>query len=95
MQDTAGEVVTNSSPVYACGPVHMDEQRQDDQPEIIYNNSVLIQDIALKTSLGRWTTETDGERGSERSVLAAQHDEDEDDHLLSIYLSNQPGEQSL
>ena len=42
MRDTAGEVRT-----YSCGPFHMDEQRQDDQQEPIYNSSVPIQDIAL------------------------------------------------
>ena len=41
MRDTAGEVETNS-----WGPLHMDEQRQDDQREPIYNSSVLIQDVA-------------------------------------------------
>ena len=39
----------------------MDEQRQDDQLEPIYNSSVPIQDIALKTSQEQWTTETGGE----------------------------------
>ena len=36
----------------------MDEQRQDDQLEPIYNRAVLIQDIVLKTSQERWTIET-------------------------------------
>ena len=49
----------------------MDEQRQDDQLEPIYNKSVSIQDVALKTSRERWTIETDGKRGSGRSVQAA------------------------
>ena len=35
----------------------MDEQKHDDQLEPIYNSSVLIQDIALKTSQERWTIE--------------------------------------
>ena len=55
----------------------MDEQRQDDQLEPIYNSSVSIQDIALRTSQEQWTIETGGERGSERSVLAARLDDDE------------------
>ena len=50
----------------SCGPLHMDEQRQDDQLEPIYNSSVPIQDIALKTSQERWTIETGRERGSGR-----------------------------
>ena len=57
----------------------MVEQRQDDQLEPIYNNSVSIQDVALKTSREQWTIETDGERRSGRSVLVAQHDDDDDD----------------
>ncbi len=54
----------------------MDEQRQDDQLEPIYNSSVLIQDVALKTYRERWTIEKGGGRGSGRSVLVAQHDDD-------------------
>ena len=53
----------------------MDKQRQDDKLEILYNNSVSIQDIALKTSQEQWTRDTGGERGSGRSVLSARHDE--------------------
>ena len=57
----------------------MDEQKQDDQLEPIYNNSMPIQDIAWKTSRERWTIETSVERGSGRSMLAAQHDDDDDE----------------
>ena len=32
----------------------MDEQKQDDQLESIYNSSVPIQNIALKTSREQW-----------------------------------------
>ena len=32
--------------MYSCGPLHMDEQRLDNQLELIYNSSVLIQDVA-------------------------------------------------
>ena len=49
----------------------MDEQGQDDQLEPIYNSSMLIQDVALKTNRERWTIETGGGRGSGRSVLVA------------------------
>ena len=51
---------------------------EDDQLEPIYNSSVLIQDIALKTTREQWTIETCGERGSGRSVQATQHDDDDD-----------------
>ena len=39
---------------HSCWPLHMDEQRQDDQLEPLYNHSVLIQDVALKTYWERW-----------------------------------------
>ena len=55
----------------------MDEQKQDDQQEPIYNSSVSIQDVALKTYRERWTKETGGGRGSKRSVLAAQDGDDD------------------
>ena len=71
MQDTAGEVGTNSEVTYSSGFLHLDEQRQDDQREHIYNISVPIQDIALKTSWEQWMIEMSEERGSGRSVQAA------------------------
>ena len=49
----------------------MDEQRQDDQLEHIYNRSMPIQEITLKTSRERWTIEKGAGRGSGRSMLAA------------------------
>ena len=55
----------------------MDEQRQDDQLEPIYNSPVLIQDIALKTSREQWAIEMGAKSGSGRSVLAAQHHDDD------------------
>ena len=48
---------------------------------------MLIQDVALKTYQERWTIETGGERGSGRSVLAAQHDDD-DDNFANHYNCN-------
>ena len=60
----------------------MDEQRQDDQLEPIYNSSVPIPGVALKTSWERWTIVKGGERGSRRSVLAARHDDDDDDEFI-------------
>ena len=56
----------------------MDEQRQDDQLEPIYNSSVPILDEAMKTSQEQWTIEMGGKRGSGRSVVAAQQDDDDD-----------------
>ena len=69
---TAEKVRTNSQVTYSSGPLHMDKQRQNDQLKPIYNSSVPIKNIALKTSRERWTIETSGERGSGRSVLAAR-----------------------
>ena len=51
----------------------MDEQRQDDQLEPIYNRSVSVQDVDLKTYRERSMIENGGGRGSGRSVLAARH----------------------
>ena len=77
----------------------MDEQRQDNQLDSIYNSSVPIQDIALKTSREQWTIETGGKRGSGRSVLAVRHDVDDISHYeeydpqelnISIMSENQP-----
>ena len=65
----------------------MNEQRQDDQLELIYNSSVPIRAIALKTSRVKLTTETSGERGSRRSTLAAGHDYVDDDHLFALRYS--------
>ena len=49
----------------------MDEQRQDDQEKLIYNRSVLLQNIDMKT------IETGGVRGSGRSVQTVQHENDD------------------
>ena len=65
--------------MYYYGPLHMDEQRLNEQPEPIYNSSVPIQDVAWKTSRERWMIETGGERWLGRSVLAVWHDDDDDD----------------
>ena len=62
MRDTAGVVRTKSWVTYSCEPLHMDEQRQDDQLEPIYNSSVPIQNITLKSSRERWTIKTGSER---------------------------------
>ena len=41
----AGEVRTNSSATFSCGPLHSDEEALDDQLEHIYNGSVRTQDL--------------------------------------------------
>ena len=47
----------------------MDDQRQNDQLEPIYNSAVSIQGVALKTYWERWTIEKGSGRGPGRSVL--------------------------
>ena len=64
----------------------MDEQMQDDQLEPMYNSSMPTEDVALKTYQERWTIEMDGERNSGRSILAAWHDDDEEDIYIYIYI---------
>ena len=61
----------------------MDEQRQDDQLE---PTSAPIQNVALMTYRKRWTIETGGGKGSERSVLPAQHDDEVWDVYTYIYI---------
>ena len=56
----------------------MDEQVLGDQVEFICNSSVWTQDVALKTSQKQWTIEMNGKGGSGKSVLVAQHDDDDD-----------------
>ena len=73
MWDTARQIGTNSWVTYSCGPLHKNEQRQDDQVEPTYNNSVPIWDVTLRTCRKQWTIEKGGERGSGISVLMAQH----------------------
>ena len=55
----------------------MDEQRQVDQLEPTYNNSVPIQDVAWKTYWERWTIE-----------IAERHDDDDDDDAIIIERCN-------
>ena len=57
----------------------MDEQRQDNQLEPIHNNSVPMQDIALKTYRKRWMIERDSGRGSGSSTLTERYNDDDDD----------------
>ena len=65
MRDTAGEVKTSSLVMYSSGPLHMDEQRPDDQLEPTYSSTVSIRDVALKTYQKQWTIGRGGERESQ------------------------------
>ena len=57
-------------------------KNQDDQHEHTFSSYVRIQDVVLKTCLGRWTIGRSGERGSGISVLPARHD----DIYIYIYI---------
>ena len=63
MRDTAGEVGSSSQVMYSCCPLHIDEQRQDDQLEPTYSSSVPIWKVVLKTYRKQWTLGRGGERG--------------------------------
>ena len=78
MRDTPGEVEMNSLETYSCRPPQMDEQGQDVQLGPTNNSSVPIRDVALKTFRKWWMIESGDERGSMRSVLMAQNDNDDD-----------------
>ena len=82
-QDTAGEARTKSSVVYSYGPPHMAKQKQDNQLEHIYSSYVRIRDVGLETCQRRWMIDRSGERGSGISVLAARHDDDDDELVIN------------
>ena len=50
---------------------------QDDQLDHTFSSYVRIQDVVLKTYLGRWTIGRSGERGSGISVLPTRYDDDD------------------
>ena len=77
-QDTAGEARTNSSVMYSYGPLHMAKQEQDDQLEHAYSSYMKIRDVSMKNCQKQWMIGRSGERGSEISMLAARHDDDDD-----------------
>ena len=71
--------------MYSCGPIHMNEQKQDDQLEPTYCSSVPIRDVTPKTCRKEWTVEKGGEKGSGIYMLRAWHD---DDIYIYIYIMN-------
>ena len=72
--------------MYSYGPPHMAKQKQDGQLEHTYSSYVRIRDVALKTCQRRWMIGRSGERGSGISVLAAGHDDDDDEFSLTSYV---------
>ena len=83
-QDTAGEARTNTSVMYTYGPPHMAKQKQDDQLEHTYSSYVRILDVALKTCQKWWMIGRSGDRGSGISMLAAWHDDDDDENVVQV-----------
>ena len=75
--------------MYSYGSPHMAAQKQDDQLERTFSSYVRIQDVVLKTYLGRWTIGRSGERGSGISVLPARYDDDDEIYTkFNMFLSN-------
>ena len=74
--------------MYSYGHPHMAERKQDDQLEHTYNSYERIRDVDLKTWQRRWTIGKSGERVG-ISVLAARHNDDDDDVFtcLKLFLS--------
>ena len=64
----------------------MVEQRQDDQLELIYDSSVPIQDVALKTYWEQWTIEMGDVRVLGRTMLVAWHDDDDRVTTSSLFI---------
>ena len=62
MRDTARGAKTNSQVTFSHRHLHTDVQVSHDQLELIFNSSVLTQDVAWWTCRKRWMIETDGER---------------------------------
>ena len=71
--------------MYSYGSPHMAAQKQDDQLERTFSSYVRIQDVVLKTYLGRWTIGRSGERGSGISVLPARYDDDNDIYIFFFF----------
>ena len=64
----------------------MAKKKQDDQLEHTYSSYVRIRDVALKTCQKRSIIGRSGEKGSEISVLAALHDDDDIYIYVYIYI---------
>ena len=76
------------SDVLLWTPTYGWAKKQDDQHEHTSSSYVRIQSVALKTCRRRWTIGRSGERASGISVLAAQHDDDNEvTYTTTTYLS--------
>ena len=79
MLDIAWEVRGNSQAKYSNGPPHMDEQNLDDQLKPNYSGCVPTELVSWKTYWEQLAIETGDKRWSEKSVLAARQDDDDND----------------
>ena len=73
----------------------MAKQKQDDQLEHTYSSYVRIRDVTLKTGQKRWMIGRSGERESGISVLAARHDDHDDDDSLMVKNKSLPSHSVL
>ena len=64
--------------MFSCGPIRMNEQRQENQLKPTYNRSAPTWEVALETRQKQWMIEKGGERGSGVSILLVPHDDDDD-----------------
>ena len=81
MQDTAGEVNTNSKAMFSYGPFHTDIKVLANHQELIYKSLVQTQVVALKTCQKQRKIEMNGKKESKKSMFAVEHDDDDDDIL--------------
>ena len=77
MREIVGEIRTNSEATFSHGALHTKEQVLDSQLELIYNSSVQTQNVVYMTCWKQWMKETCGEKVSEKSMLTARHDDDD------------------
>ena len=68
------------SDVLLWTPPHMAKQKQDNQLKHTYSSYVRIQEVALKTCQRQWMIGRSGKRGAGISMLAARHDDDDEDN---------------
>ena len=79
MRDTNGEARMNSKVMFFNGLLYMDMLMLTNQHEHTYNSSVRSKNIVWKTCQEQWMIGKKEERVSRKSMLAVQHDDDDDD----------------
>ena len=62
----------------------MAKQKQDDQSELTYSSYVRTWDVTQKTCRRRWMIGRSGKRWPGISVLAAQHDDDDEMYVKTV-----------